>query len=208
MQFQKVRDAIERTLNYHSGCRYQVIGYQVQAAGSTQRMIPTVSVYFSSGNFPKSGGSIAGEKKHDISFRLEFTAAVQPRGDLRTLQDDTATALQLSRALSTFQIAAREADRILDQLISDVHGVLTDARNEHFGLAVGDLSGRWVDSINKDSPTPRGETVLLTGSAQLTCTVCESVLGDAGIAGDDYNVTIDLDGDDTEQTGTAGTLGG
>lgn len=208
MQFQTVRDAIEKTLDDEAACRYQVIGYQPQSAGASQRATPTVGVYYGEGDLPPSGGSIVGPNKHDATFRLEFTVAVQPEGDLMTLQDENATTTQLSRALETFQNAAREADRLLDQLISDVYGVLMDARNELFGLPVGALSSRWVTGIRKDSPVPRGETVLLTGNAQLTCTVSETVLGETGTAGADFDVTIDLDGDDTEQTGVAGTLGG
>ena len=208
MQFQAVRDAIETTLNTDAATRYQVVGYQVQGTSAEERITPTVAVYYGAGAFPKSGGSTAGPNKHDTTFRLEFTAVALPEGDLATLQDENATPAQLAVALASFQNAAREADRVLDQLFSDVYGVIMDARNELFGLAVGAVSSRWVGSINKDNPVPKGEMVMLTGSAQLTCTVEETVLGETGLAGIDFDTVIDLDGDDVEQTGITGSLGG
>lgn len=201
MQFQIVRDAIGATLNTDAAARYQVIGYQEQGSSAEERIIPTVAVYFGAGDFPKSGGSIAGPNKHDATFRIEFTAAAQSNGDLATMQNDAATEAQLAAALASFQNAALEADRLLDQLFSDVYGVIMDARNETFGLAVGAVSSRWIGQVNKDNPTTRGETVMLTGSAQLTCTMKETVLGEVGTAGTIFDTTVDLDGDDTEQTG-------
>lgn len=201
MQFQTVRDAIELTLNTDAAARYQVIGYQVQGTSAEERAIPTVAVFFGSGDFPQSGGSIADANKHDASFRLEFTATAPSKGDLATLQDDLATQAQLAVALATFQDAARDVDRIFDQLFSDVYGVIMDARNETFGLAVGAVSSRWIGQISKDNPVPKGEVVMLTGSAQLTCTMEEQVLGEVGTVGTIFDTTVDLDGDDVEQTG-------
>lgn len=201
MQFQAVRDAIETTLDTDAAGRYQVVGYQVQASSAEERMVPTIAVYYGAGEFPKAGGSIAGSNKHSATFRLEFTAVAQSEGDLVTLQDDGATPAELATALASFQNASRAADRILDQLFSDAYGVIMDARNELFGLAVGSLSSRWVGTIAKDTPIPRGESVMLTGSAQLTCTVDEEVLGEVGTPGTEFDTTVDIDGDDVEQTG-------
>lgn len=206
MNFQVVRDAVESVLHRDAKDRYEVVGYQPQASGVDSYAIPVVTVYFRSGDFPKSGGSIAGQNKHDIEFSILMTVAVQPKGDLLTLQDSNATAAQISYALRTFDNAAREADRLIDQLFSDIYNVVMDARNEHFGLPVGAVSSRWIGRANKGSPTQKGETIILTASADLSCTVVEQVLGDAGVAGDEFDVTIDLD--EVEQTGVAGTLGG
>ena len=201
MQFQTVRDAIENTLNADAASRYQVIGYQVQGSSAEERAIPTVAVFYGSGDFPRSGGSIADANKHEATFRLEFTATTPSKGDLATLQDDNATEVQLATALATFQNAARDVDRIIDQLFSDVYGVIMDARNELFGLPVGAVSSRWVAQINKDNPVPKGEVVMLTGSAQLTCSMEEQVLGEEGTAANEFDTTVDIDGDDVEQTG-------
>ena len=201
MQFQTVRDAIGAVLNADAATRYQVIGYQVQASSAEERATPTVAVFYSAGTFPKAGGSIAGPNKHNATFRLEFTVTAQPTGDLTTLQDDSATAAEYAAALATFQNASNDADLILDQLFSDVYGVIMDARNEHFGLAVGAVASRWIENIAKDSPVPKGEVVMLTGSALLTCDVDEEVLGETGTPGTEFETVVDLDGDDVEQTG-------
>ena len=201
MQFQTVRDAIENTLNIDAASRYQVVGYQVQGTSAKERVIPTVAVFYGSGDFPQSGGSIADANKHEATFRLEFTATAPSKGDLATLQDDGATEIQLATALATFQDAARDVDRIIDQLFSDVYGVIMDARNELFGLPVGTVSSRWIAQINKDNPVPKGEVVMLTGSAQLTCAMEEQVLGEEGTEANEFDTTVDIDGDDVEQTG-------
>lgn len=201
MQFQTVRDAIEATLNTDAAARYQVVGYQVRGTSAEERTVPTVAVFYGSGDFPQSGGSIADANKHEATFRLEFTATAASEGDLATLQNPAATELQLATALATFQNAAREADRIFDQLFSDVYGVIMDARNELFGLAVGAVSSRWVGQINKDNPVPKGQVVMLTGSAQLTCIMEEVALGEIGTVANEFDTVVDIDGDDVEQTG-------
>jgi len=201
MQFQAVRDAIENVLNTDAAGRYQVIGYQVQGTSAKERIVPTVAVFYGSGDFPQSGGSIADANKHEATFRLEFTVTAPSKGDLATLQDDLATEGQLATALATFQDAARDVDRIFDQLFSDVYGVIMDARNELFGLIAGAVSSRWVGQINKDNPVPKGEVVMLTGSAQLTCTMEEQVLGEIGTPATEFDTVVDIDGDDVEQTG-------
>ena len=201
MQFQAIRDAIESTLDTDAATRYQVVGYQVQGTSAEERIIQTVAVFYGSGSFPKTGGSIAGPNKHDATFRLEFTVVAASEGDLATLQNETATEMELATALATFQNAAREADRMLDQLFSDVYGVIMDARNETFGLDIGAVSSRWIGQINKDNPVPKGEVVMLTGSAQLTCTMEEEVLGETGTPGTEFETVVDIDDDDTERTG-------
>ena len=83
-----------------------------------------------------------------------------------------------------------------------------DARNIYAGLDKGIVANRWVDTIQKDTPLPRGEYVLLTGSMILTLRVAELVEGDTGAPGAIFDTTIDIEGDDVERTGAAGTLGG
>jgi len=201
MQFQTVRDAIENTLNTDAAGRYQVIGHQVQGSSAEERAVPTVAVFYGSGEFPQSGGSIADANKHDATFRLEFTATAPSKGDLATLQNDAATPAELAAALATFQNAAWEVDRVVDQLFSDVYGVIMSALNETFGLAIGAVSSRWIGQISKDNPVPKGEVVMLTGSAVLTCTMEEQVLGEVGTPANEFDTVVDIDGDDVEQTG-------
>lgn len=201
MLFETVRDAIEATLNTDAAARYQVIGYQEQATSAEERVTPTVAVYYSAGTFPKSGGSITGPNTHNATFRLEFTVTSASEGDLATLQDPDATEAAYAAALTSFQSAARDADRLLDTLFSDVYGVIMDARNELFGLTVGDVASRWLGQFDKDTPVPRGEVVTLTGNAQLTCTVDEAILGETGTPATEFETVVDLDGDDVEQTG-------
>ena len=213
MQFQAVRDAIIATLGADSGAlpvaeQFRVVGFQRQAEDAVAALTNTVQVFYSSGAFPKRSSSFVGDSvKHVLTFRVEMTVAKKALGDLAGL-DSASTPAEASLALATFAEAAQTADDAIDQLWANIWNVLMDAKNETFGLGIGDVSSRWVDGFQKDNPTPRGEIVLLTANARLTCDVDESVLGIVGNAGEDFDVTFDdINGDTDQKTGVAGTLG-
>lgn len=212
MQFQVVRDALVQLLKDEAdqgpGARYQVIDHQPHGIGAGEREnLPTVTVFYRNGTFPKSGGSIAGPNSHEPVYELQFMLLQASEGDLSALQsaaDDAARAA----AIITFNIAAQVADRKMDQLMDDIYQVIMDADKEFLGLAIGDLAERWVGSMRKDDPVPGGESVLLSGAMQFGCKVSEEVLGITGAAGVDHDTTVDIDGDDVEKTGQSGQLGG
>jgi len=208
MQYEIIRDAIEQLLFDEAHRRYNVVGYQNNSAGLVERFEPTVIVFFKSGNFPESGGTASGANRFDLTFSLDLSVVVNAEGDLMTLQNQNATADQLSSSLESFSNSLRDADRAIDHLFSDVYNVIMDARHEHFKLPKGQVSSRWLSGFTKHAPIDRGESTVLTGSAALSCTVCEQVDGERGKAGIDFDLTLDIADDDVERTGVAGTLGG
>lgn len=212
MQFQAVKDAIITTLGDDSAAlpaarQFRVVGFQRQAESAKKALNASVQVFFNTGDLPKSGGGFVGEVKHNTEFRIEMTVAKKAEGDLSGFENAT-TEGEAATALASFSEAAKLVDDLMDQLWSDVWNILMDSKNETYGLAIGEISSRWIPSFRKDQPTPKGEIVLLTANASLSCAVDESVLGIAGIGGDDFDVTLtDINGDTEQQTGVAGTLG-
>jgi hypothetical protein len=213
MQFQIVRDAIISVLGADAALlpaenQFRVIGYQRQAEDAKTALLASVQVFYDTGEFPKSGGSFVGDSvKHKTRFRLELTVAGKSKGDLSGL--DSGTPAGVAAALATFQEAAKGVDDAIDQLWSNLWNILMDAKNETYGLAIGAVSSRWVDGFKKDQPTPKGEIVVLTANASLTCDVDESVIGIEGILGTSFDVTFDdINGDIEQKTGASGTLGG
>lgn len=211
MQFRVVTAAIQTILadaaDIGDGPRYQVVGFQKQGSGEEERKLPTVTVFYREGEFPVGQGSISGPNQHNADYSVQLMVLSASTGDLDAL-DAGGTPAEMATALSSFDDAAQGADNIFDQLVDDIYQVLMDAQNETFGLAIGAVSSRWVGNIRKDQPIRDGQLVILSGSMRLTCRVEEVVLGLTGTAGTEFDTVVDIDGDDTEQTGAAGTLGG
>lgn len=214
MQFQVVRDAIITTLETDVAAlptseQFRLIGYQRQGEDAETALVQSVEVFFGRGEFPKRGGSFVGDSvKHDCEFRVELTVAGKAKGKLDDLNNAT-TPGEVATALATFKEAASGIDLAMDQLFSNVWNILMDAKNETYNLPTGAVSSRWVEGFEKDQPSPKGEIVILTGNIRFSCEVDESVLGVTGTTGTEFDVTFEeINGDDEQQTGAAGTLGG
>jgi hypothetical protein len=203
MNFQIVRDALITLLGSEAAGRYRTIGYQkrAQSADEVKDLNKSVQVFYRDGDFPKSGGSTDGPTKHDMLFRLELTVSKAAIGPLSVLDNPASTAPELAAAIAGFQDASYLADQSLDQMWDDIYQVLMDARNIDLGMNMY-LGSRWVDSFRKDPPIERGELVVLTGNAQLTCTIDEQVGGDPGVvATDGIDLELEINEEPHRQAG-------
>lgn len=189
--------------------RFRTIGYQRQgkSAEEVKDSGRTVQAFYSGGEFSRGAG-VRGPKQHDITFRIELTAGAAAKADMALINSPTATPVQIALAMADFQEASALADESFDELADIVFQILMDARNIDLGLPKGIVSNRWVGRITKDDALPRGENVILTGSMVLTCRAAEVVAGATGAIGTTYDVTVDIQGDNIERAGVAGTLGG
>lgn len=211
MYFRTVKSSIvNNVLGPAEAGRFQTVGFQRQAKSADEVLDESrmVQVYYSAGDISKQGGRLTGPVQHDITYRVDMTVAKAAEGDLSLINNPAATAPQIAAALLAFQEASDLADDSLDELFDAVYQILMDARNYDMGMSKGVVANRWVDQIQKDQPVPRGEYVVLTGSMLLKLRVVEQITGDTGTPGTDYDVVVDLEGDDIEKTGVAGTLGG
>jgi hypothetical protein len=207
MNFRVINQAILDTLGAAAAGRFRAVGYQRhgKAASEVRGNNRLVQSYYSSGEFPKSGGRQTGSTKHDMSFTIGFTVSAPARLNLTVLNSEAATAGQKAAALAALQEAAYVADTDFDELVEIAYQIIMDARNFDLGLAKGTMSNRWVEALHKDAPEPQGELVVLTGTMTYSCTTSEDVTGDTGVpaSGEWIDTVIDIDGDDVERTGVS-----
>jgi hypothetical protein len=186
MAFRTLKASLVSLLGLAAAGRFRVVGYQPQGSAieEVKGNLRMVQVYFSGGQIPKSGGGSLGPVAHDVTFKLELTAAKASEGDLAPLMNPASTPAQFAAALASFTSAAELADESMDELLEIVFQILMDGRNLDLGLAPGNVANRWIERIDKGEPSPRGELVVVSGSMDLTCRVAEALLGDAGVPSD------------------------
>lgn len=201
MKFESIRDAIENLLlSGATAGKYTVIGYQKTAEDAVidKRF---VTVYYSSGDFPRSSGTEAnGPVDHDMSFQLELTVTEPSKGDASALTDPTATAAERLVALTGFKDACRNADRELDSFVSTIWNLIMDSRHRDLGYTEK-LGSRWIGSFTKGVPDDMQKFVTLSGIMTLTAKIDEQPAGDTGVEGDYDLVDFDINGDSVQSTG-------
>lgn len=204
MNFRTIKEALVLLLGSEAAGRYRTIGYQEQGQSAEEVLgvLRSVQVFYTRGAFPKNAGSINGPTEHEITFTLDLTVSAPSEGPLSVLNDPGATPAELIAAIAAFREAADVADYYFDEFADILYQIIMDARNQDLGLPLPEvpppdpdnrlkrIADRWIGSIDKNPPQPRGEYVILTGTMQLTCSIDEQVLGDEGIAGDEIDVSI------------------
>jgi len=188
----QVKTALVDLLGSSAAGRYVVEGYQKQTYGAEaiSGQLRHVAVYYSGGQFDKArSGWMQGPFRHAMSFRVELVLAAAARMDLAILDDPGATAQARQSALAASFEAAAAADTLWDELAGLIWMSLMDPRNAYLGgLAIAE---RWIGSIQKDNPSPRGEFVLLSGSMEYTCSGIETPSGESGVAMQAIDVSLE-----------------
>jgi hypothetical protein len=207
MQFRQTKKDLITILGNAAQGRFQVVGYQVQTIDAAEVLNDNrrVQVFYGEGDFEKSHAGLSGPTEHDVTYRIELAASQPAKVNLAVIKDETSTQEQVAAALSCFQDASGLVDESFDELLDIVYQILMDGRNIHLGQDSPPYTAknRWVSGMRKDEPVPQGEYVVLTGVIMFTCRLTEEVEGDIGVdaAGDAYDMKLDLDGDNNEQTG-------
>ena len=204
MNFRLIKTSIIEILGNASNNCFVVIGHQRQmkSPDETNDINRLVEVFYSAGDFPKSSGRYTGPVQHDITFRIELTVSSPAKVDLDTLNRSGATPAEMAVALESHQEATNVTDDLLDELYELVYQILMDARNVDMGQEVGIVSNRWIDQWQKDDPVDKGEYAILTGTMFLKLRTAEQIVGEEAVTGGNLqDVTIDIEGDDTEKTG-------
>lgn len=203
MNFRVVNQAIIDTLGLSANGLFRVVGYRGQgkAAEEVKNNLRSVQSYFSNGEFPKSAGRQTGPTQHNMTFGIGLTVSAPARVNLSAINAPGATSGQIAAAMSAMTEAAYNADILLDELYELVYQILMDGRNFDLNLPVGTMSNRWVGSLQKDDPNPRGDLVVLTGTLTYTCNTVESPAGATGTIANSVTTVLDIIGDDIERTG-------
>ncbi len=211
MNFRLIKNnLVNKILGPAANNRYRVVGFQgqVKSAEEVLDCDREVKVYYSSSEFPKSGGRFSGPVQNDVTCRVELTVSKGAEVDLSVLNNPLATAEIRAIAIAEFVTASELADNSIDELFEIVYQILMDARNIDLGFDKGVVANRWVSRMQKDDPRPEGEYAVLSGSIDFQLRTSEVLKGDTGTPATEYGVIVDQDGDDVEKAGVSGTLGG
>ena len=195
MNFRTIKDSIINILGTAAAGRFRTVGFQRQtkAAEECKGNLRLITVYYSTGYFPKRSGRNTGPVQHDITYRIEFTVSSPALGNLTIINNPLSTPAQIATAISAIQESAQLADQSIDELFEIVYQILMDGNNIDMQLPIGTVASRWIDSIQKDEPRTRGDLVELTGSANLTLRTSEQILGDPGTPGANIiDTTLDI----------------
>ena len=195
MNFRIIKDSIINILGVAEAGRFRTVGFQRQtkAVKECKGNLRLITVYYSTGYFPKRSGRNTGPVQHDITYRIEFTVSNPAIGNLAVINDPISTPAQIATAISAIQESAQLADQSIDELFEIVYQILMDANNIDMQLPIGMVASRWIDSIQKNEPRSRGDLVELTGSANLTLRTSEQIPGDTGTSDANIiNATLDI----------------
>lgn len=201
MNFRVVKEALVNTLGIYAAGRYRTIGYQLQgeSADGVKDSNRSVQVFYSEGQFPKSGGSLNGPVTHNVTLLIQLAVSKATEVDLTVIDNPSSTPAQLAAAITAMQEAAGLADSSFDELAEIVYQVLMDATVDISLL--GEVSDKWIGSIKKDQPLPRGKLVVLTGEMVLTFKATEELVGAALTSGQIMSTEVEFDEDDTGEAG-------
>jgi hypothetical protein len=207
MQFRTLAASVETLLDTNSGGAYRVVGYPTRSASDDEvdDLNRLVQVFYQSGDFPKSAGSLTGPVIHDINFGLELTVSQAAEGDLATLDDPLSTPAQLQTALAGIKGAEFLANKSWDEGADLVWNVLMDAQNQGLGLDQNDVGSRWVGRFAKERPLRHGSIVVVTGIIDLSALVEEVITGAIPQPLLSIDMGVEVNGDDTQDP-LAGTI--
>ena len=209
MYFRTIRDSLIDLLGSQAAGRYRVIGYQEQNQDASE-IVGTdrsVQVYYSRGEFPKSAASVTGPYRHNMTFRLDMFVSAQAEGDLSVIYDPNASPAAIAAALDLMKPAAEAAEDSFNEFFDVLYQVLMAADQVDLDLTPKIIRNRWVGSVEKDEPIPRGEYVVITGATEYTCITEEKVGGLEGTAGSIQDITLEVRNlDDTLDNDKAGVF--
>jgi hypothetical protein len=199
MAFITLSDSIKTLLGSVAAGQYRVIGYQSRSQGAEEVVDSNrlVQVYYSTGDLPKSSGSLSSPAIHDITFTIEITVSKAAEGDLATIDDALSTPVQLQAAIAGIKTAEDGANDSWNEVADLIWNTLMDARNSQLGLSAGTVGSRWVPSIQKKEPVKQGDLVVISGFLNLNARVEEVALGETPtpIAQIDMDVDLNNSGD-------------
>jgi len=191
LEMVNIKNALDALLIKYAAGRFNVITArgQSQHANSVEVM-RQVSTYYSGGSFPLSEASVTGPYSHNGTITIDLLVAAASPVDLSALNNPASTAAQLSAALMASASAGARADELFDDLVAVVWNIIMNPANMELGLDYD--PNRWISTIQKNDPAPRGSLVLLSGTITMTATALEYPESEVGTAGNAIDLTVEL----------------
>jgi hypothetical protein len=209
MIFRQIKQSIISILNAAAAGRYVVIKSQRQTIAANEMERKFVKVFYRSGNFPNSASTPYGRPlKHEMAFDIELSVAVKCSVDLSVINSELSTSAQRAAAMVSFDDACLLADDALDKLFDDVFQVIMNPANYDLGFTKYGIANRWIQDFKKDDALPKGEYAILTGSFQIACHGDEQISSETGTSALVQDATININGEQENNAGVSGNLGG
>jgi hypothetical protein len=156
-----VKAALLDLLEKSAAGRYQVAGVQKRRLDAKNVLaIPSVTVYYDSGSFPKSSSSINGPYQHEASLRVDVVTAAVAEMDLTPVTSGGAPE-EIAAALAAKTNAEAAADAKMDETAGILFDVIMRPENRNLGLDYN--PGRWITGYTKGRPQTTGAIVILAG---------------------------------------------
>ena len=176
MTYETVQSALVQLLGDNLVGEAHVVGYQpsVRSAESAENSRRNVMVFYQSGNFSKAKSPSVGILKHDVVFKLAMMVSATAKGDLRVLENSAASDAALATATTNLISASEQAEAHINALWDKVWNIIRRPENKHLGLGPGTISDLWISNFSKGEAVPRGSTVLLSASADVTLSCIET----------------------------------
>lgn len=211
MNFETLRDNIITILKAAAAGNYLVHAGEVQSKSAEENILtPRLTVYLSRIQYPETSNGRTGEIITEAQFRIEVTVYVQHNADLDVLNDPDSTAAQRAAALTQLKnpdLPSR-ADALIDLTWGKILQVMLNPINYDYGFSKGIVSDRWITDFQKDNPASQGRFMAISGAGNLSIRIKEDITGETGTPGIAFDNTVDIEGDQGDNLGTSGTLGG
>lgn len=204
MKFITVRDSLITLLGDNQGTGWETIGF-LDRDESAKKVNEkrTAEVYYNGGDFPRFSSGV-GPFQHDMKFHIILTVAETSKIDFTALNAAT-TDIERAAILALEKRAVFEADRSMDDFISQIYLLLMAPQNRNLG-APFKLGNRWIPNVRKEQPKRDGEFCTMRAMITLGGLIPEDIAG-TPIEGVEYE-TPPYDGilkikDNIDQSGTA-----
>jgi hypothetical protein len=179
-----VKAALAVLLENAAAGRYRVEGVQKRKLDSKNILdMPSVTVYYDQGSFPKGRSSINGPYQHEATLRVDIVTAAESEMDLEPLTKG-GTPEEIAAALAAKTDAEALADAKSDETAAVLFDIIMRPQNRNLGLDYN--PGRWITEYKKGKPQTTGDLVVLSSY---------------------FTVPVQAPEETTEETGTPGTEG-
>jgi hypothetical protein len=196
MEADLLKDSLDTLLETAAAGRFVVLGLRNRSSDAEKvKKYPQVTTYYDQGDFPRSGSSINGPYKHDVTIKIDIVTACAATVDLSVLEAEGSTAAQLAAALAASIPATEKADVAFDALKSTLWDIIMRPENECLGLDYD--PNRWLTHIEKNPPAKMGALALVSGTITMTASVQEVPAGETPVTGKMADCIVTLTADKT-----------
>jgi hypothetical protein len=201
-----VKAALAALLENAAAGRYRVEGVQKRRLDSKNILdMPSVTVYYDSGSFPKDKSSVNGPYQNESTLRVDIVAAGAAEMDLGPITQG-GTPEEIAAALAAKTDAEAVVDAKLEETAAALFNTIMSPMNRSLGLPYN--PGRWITAYKKGNPQTTGALVILAGYFTVSICIPEYTTDEVGTPATEgihngIGLTTDIKGGVEEGVGVA-----